>query len=188
MHMLEQRIQQQFYEAADLHNLAAQELARPLALAAELLAACITAGGKLLVAGSGVGQALAPVMALLLSGRFERDRPPLAALSLRDDSVASLAQQVSALAQPGDLLLLLDGEGPSSALMDAARAAHAAELSLVVMCAASRTLWREVLAETDVLLAVPHERAARLSELQLLMLHALCDAVDLQLMGEQESP
>jgi D-sedoheptulose 7-phosphate isomerase len=188
MLMLEQRIQQQFYEAADLHNLAAQEMARPLALAAELLAACLTAGGKLMVAGSGVGQLLAPVMAALLSGRFERERPPLAALSLSNNSVASQAQQVAALAQPGDLLLLLDAEEPAQALFDAARAAHAAELSLVVMCAASRTQWGEVLAETDVLLAVPHERAARLSELQLLMLHALCDAVDLQLMGEQESP
>ena len=41
------------------------------------------------------------------------------------------------------------------------------------------------LAETDVLVAVPHERAARVAELQLMVLHCLCDAVDFQLMGEQ---
>jgi D-sedoheptulose 7-phosphate isomerase len=33
---------------------------------------------------------------------------------------------------------------------------------------------------------VPHERAARVIEAQLLVLHCLCDAVDLQLMGEQD--
>ena len=44
----------------------------------------------------------------------------------------------------------------------------------------------ELLAETDVLVAVPHERPARVAELQLLVLHCLCDAVDFQLMGEQD--
>jgi D-sedoheptulose 7-phosphate isomerase len=45
----------------------------------------------------------------------------------------------------------------------------------------------ELLAETDVLIAVPHERAARVAELQLIVLHCLCDALDFQLMGEQNS-
>jgi D-sedoheptulose 7-phosphate isomerase len=39
-----------------------------------------------------------------------------------------------------------------------------------------------------VLIAVPHDRAARLHEVQLLVLHCLADALDLQLMGEQDSP
>jgi D-sedoheptulose 7-phosphate isomerase len=186
--MLEQRIQQQFYEAADLHNLAAQELARPLAQAAEALAGCITAGGKLLVAGSESGQTLAPLMAVAFAGRFERDRPPLAAVALRDEPSAPLAQQVAALGQPGDLLLLIDAGGPPQRLEPAAAAAQAGELSLIVFSGAQRSLWRDRLSETDVLLTVPHDRPARVVELQLLMLHALCDAVDLQLMGEQESP
>jgi D-sedoheptulose 7-phosphate isomerase len=46
---------------------------------------------------------------------------------------------------------------------------------------------RDALRETDVLVAVPHDRAARVMELHLLVLHCLCDAVDLQLMGEQEA-
>jgi D-sedoheptulose 7-phosphate isomerase len=191
MLMLEQRIQQQFYEAADLHNQAAQDMSRPLALAAELLAACITAGGKLLVAGTQSGQLLAPVVSLAFAGRHERDRPPLAALALRDEPLASLAQQVGALGQPGDLLLLIDGGGVAQAratLREAAAAAHVAEMSVVVMVGASHTHWQDTLAETDVLLAIPHERPSRVTEVQLMLMHTLCDAVDLQLMGEQESP
>ena len=38
----------------------------------------------------------------------------------------------------------------------------------------------------DVLVAVPHERDARVTELQLMALHGLCDAVDYQLMGDPE--
>jgi D-sedoheptulose 7-phosphate isomerase len=43
---------------------------------------------------------------------------------------------------------------------------------------------RELLAESDVLVAVPHERAARVAEVHMLVLHCLCDAIDFQLMGD----
>ena len=45
---------------------------------------------------------------------------------------------------------------------------------------------RALLGETDVLVAVPHERRVRVLETQLLVLHCLCDAIDLQLLGEQD--
>ena len=47
---------------------------------------------------------------------------------------------------------------------------------------------REQLTETDVHICVPHERTARIQEVHLLVLHCLCDAVDLQLLGEQDNP
>jgi D-sedoheptulose 7-phosphate isomerase len=185
--MLEQRIQQQFFEAADLHNQSAQLLARPLAQVAEAVAGCITSGGKLLVCGSRSGQALAPLLALAFAGRFERVRPPLAALVLREESGASLAQQVAALGQPGDVLLMLDGGGPGEELRAAALAADEAELTRVVFSGSLGAHWLDALRETDVWVEIPHERAARVAEIQMLLLHSLCDAVDLQLMGEQES-
>ena len=46
---------------------------------------------------------------------------------------------------------------------------------------------RELLLETDVHICVPHERTARIQEVHLLVLHCLCDAVDLQLLGDQEN-
>ena len=182
--MLEQRIQQQFFENADLQNQAAEMLSRPVADVAEAAAACITSGGKLLVAGSDAGAWLAPLLSLRLAGRFERERPALAAVALRDEPLAPLAQQVRAIGQPGDLLLLIDGGSEPDGLVDATRAAHAVEMSVIVLAAADRGFWREVLGDTDLLVAVPHARAARVTETQLLVLHCLCDAVDLQLMGE----
>ena len=46
-------------------------------------------------------------------------------------------------------------------------------------------VFHELLAETDVLVAVPNEQGSRVAELQLLVLHCLCDAVDFQLLGDQ---
>ena len=186
MTMLEQRIQQQFFESADLCSQAAEALSRPVAQAAQALWACLTGGGKLLAAGSDVGAALAPVICAAFTGRFERERPALAAFALREEAGSGLTQQVRALGQPGDVLLAIDTTGPSGALLQAAAAAHEREMTVLVLTGAEAGAWRGQLAETDVLMTIPHERVARVAEAQLLVLHGLCDAVDLQLMGEQE--
>lgn len=198
MVMLEQRIQQQFFDSADLQYQSAESLARPVAEAAQALTGSLTSGGKLLVAGLGGSAALAQHFCATFVGRFERERPGLAALALAADS-ASLgnpagadglagvfARQVQALGQAGDVLLLLASGSPPEVLAASIEAAHARDLVVVILCGRGLPAWRAALGETDVLVEVPHERPARVLELQLLVLHCLCDAVDLQLMGEQE--
>jgi D-sedoheptulose 7-phosphate isomerase len=179
--MLEQRIQQHFFDGADLQYQSAELLARPIAAAVGALLSALTGGGKVMVCGSGAGSALARHTARLLSGHFERERPPLAALAL-DDGASAQVQQVRALGLPGDVLLFIDdGEGQSTRVISAAQAK---DMTIVVLAGRGAQAFGELLAETDVLVAVPHERAARVAELQLLALHCLCDAVDFQLMGD----
>lgn len=177
--MLEQRIQQQFFDGADLKYQAAEVLARPVVEASAALLAALTNGGKVMATGAGAGAALAPYVVRLLTTRFERERPPLAALAL--DS-ADAVQQLLALGLPGDVLLYIDdGEGHSSKVISTAQGK---DMTIVVLAGRGATAFGELLAETDVLVAVPAERAPRVAELQLLVLHALCDAVDFQLMGD----
>lgn len=185
--MLEQRLQHQFFEAADLMNQVAEQLSKPLADAALALAGAITGGGKVLVAGSDVGVFLAPVLVSALCGRFERERPVLAAVCLRHEAPFQLDLQVQALGHPGDVLVLLDGGGAQAPLLQAAKAAQERDMMVLVLTGPSARVWQGLLAETDALLRVPHERAARVAEVHLSLLHALCDAVDLQLLGELES-
>lgn len=181
--MLEQRIQQHFFESADLKYQSAETLSRPIAEAASALLGAITGGGKVMVFASGVGAMLAPHLAQLLVGRFERERPPLGALALAR-SAAQAAPQVRALGLPGDVLLLLDnGEGESAGVIAAARGK---DMTLVVLAGRGAGELRELLAESDVLIAVPHERASRVAEVHMLVLHCLCDAIDFQLMGDLE--
>ncbi|HRH88848.1 MAG TPA: SIS domain-containing protein [Rubrivivax sp.] len=192
--MLEQRIQQQFFDSADLQYQTAESLSRPIADATQAVTGCITAGGKLLVGGFGGGAALAQHFCAAFIGRFERERPALAALALAGDSVLltcstpeqALAKQVQALGQGGDVLLLIDAHGRDAALAAGIEAAHARDMIVVLLGARGATGLRDKLGETDVLVAVPHDRSARVLELQLLVLHCLCDAVDVQLMGEQD--
>ena len=196
--MLEQRIQQQFFESADLKYQAAEVLGRPIAEAAQAMVAGLTAGGRVLVTGLGVSASLAQLMASELIGRFERDRPGLAAIVLGSDGVALaalaavggfnsvLARQIDTLGQPGDLLLLVDSDGDHPALLAAVVAAQGKDMTVIALTGRTGGAVRAAMQETDVLMAVPHDRRVRVLETQLLVLHCLCDAIDLQLLGEQD--
>jgi D-sedoheptulose 7-phosphate isomerase len=197
--MLEQRIQQQFFDSADLKYQAAETLTRPIADAANAVLGCITSGGKVLSAGNGAAAADAQRFAAQFVGRFERERPGLAALALNADgavltAVANetdfsqvYAHQVRALGSPGDVLVLLAGSGEAANLLNAVEAAHAKEMTVIALTGRTGGALRDLLVETDVHIAVPHDRLVRVQEVHSLVLHCLCDAVDLQLMGEQDN-
>ncbi|OYU31403.1 MAG: phosphoheptose isomerase [Comamonadaceae bacterium PBBC2] len=192
--MLDQRIQQHFIDSADLHYQLAEPLAKPVDAAVQALLACVTGGGKVLTAGMGASSALAQYLALLLVGGFERERPGLAALALASEGLMAtawptgqaMAHQVRALGQTGDVLVLLSIDGEEDALVMAVQAAHEREMSVLALTGQQGGALARQLRETDVHVSVPHERAARIREVQHLVLHCLCDAIDTQLLGEQE--
>lgn len=197
--MLEQRIQQQFFDSADLKYAAAEVLSKPIADAISALVGCITNGGKVLACGNGGSAADAQHFAAEFVGRFERERPGLAAIALTTDTSiltaigndysfeAVFSKQVQALGAPGDVLLAMTTSGNSPNVLAAAAAARAKDMTVIALTGQSGGKLRQQLGETDVFIGVPHDRTARIQEVHLLVLHCLCDAVDLQLLGEQES-
>lgn len=208
--MLEPRIQQQFYDTADVLVQAAESLARPVALACELLLTAVTGGGKLLVAGTGSAQADALHAAAVFMGGAERPRPGLPALTLGADPAvmaaltqaaggavadpaAVLARQVHALGLPGDVLVVFEGPvstGVPQALAPLVEAAHDREMSVVMWTATPREAplspSAELLTDIDVHIPVRADRLAQASTLYRLGWLALVDALDLQLLGEPE--
>ena len=198
--MLEQRIQQHFIDSADLKYQSAEALSKPIAAAVQAILACVTSGGKVLACGNGGSAADCQHFAAEFVGRFERERPELGAIALTTDSSimtavandynfnAIFAKQVRALGQPGDVLLAISTSGNSANVVAAISAAHEREMSVVGMTGRGGGQIARLLRETDVNICVPHERTARIQEVHLLVLHCLCDGVDIQLLGEQEVP
>jgi D-sedoheptulose 7-phosphate isomerase len=200
--MLEPRIQQHFFESADLAYQAAETMARPIADAAQAIVDCVTAGGRVWVHGRGVAQAPAQLLGAALSGRFERERPGLAAMVLAVDPLllsearaseadAPAVTQLRVLGQAGDVLVAFALRPDDALLAAVVGAAHEREMSALVIAGretsgAPKPATAAIAAETDIWISVPHERAARICELQLLTTHALCDAVDLQLLGDPD--
>lgn len=196
--MIEQRIQQQFFDSADLMYAAADVLSKPIAEAVDAVMGCITAGGKLMVCGNGGSASDAQHFAAEFVGRFERERPGLAALALTTDTAILTAigndydfnsifsKQVQALGTPGDVLIAISTSGNSANVLAAVQAAHAKDMTVVALTGRSGGKLGALLMDTDVHICVPHDRTARIQEIHGLALHCLCDAVDQQLLGEQE--
>ena len=198
--MLEQRIQQHFIDSADLKYQAAQALSAPIAAAVQAILACVTNGGKVLACGNGPSAAEAQQFAAFCVAGFERDRPELAAVALTSDSTLltlagggsdgaqQFARQVRALGQAGDVLLALSVTGNDANVIAATEAAHERDMTVVILSGRTGGKLAALVRETDVLISVPHDRAARVREVHALVLHCLCDGVDAQLLGEQEIP
>ncbi len=197
--MLEQRIQQHFIDSADLKYQAGPLLSKPVSQATAALIACLTSGGKILACGAGVSSLMAAQFAARFVGRFERERPELAAIALpspthdplADTAEAAdpdgLARQVRALGQSGDVLLAFSTSGQSAPVLAALRAAHEREMTVIAFTGGvghggGGAIGR-ALRETDVQVCVSHDRMARIHEVHLLALHCLCDGVDAQLLG-----
>lgn len=193
--MLSQRIQQQFIDSADLKYQSAPALASQVEAAVAALLACLTGGGKLLGCGNGSGAALAQLFAALLMGRFERERPGLAAVALAANApvitgVAAdfdgrqvFARQVHALGQAGDVLLVISHDGQAANLVAAIEAAHERDMTVIALTGLRNGPLGAQLRDTDVHLCAPHEQPSRVLELQLLMLHCMADGLDAQLLG-----
>lgn len=198
--MLEQRIQQHFIDSADLKYQSAQALSKPIAAAVQAMLTCVTSGGKVLVCGNGGSAADAQHFAAEFVGRFERERPELGAIALTTDSSLLTAiandydfsrvfsRQVRALGSPGDVLLAISTSGNSANVLAAIEAAHGREMTVVALTGCGGGKLALTLRDTDVHICVPNDRTARIQEVHILVLHCICDAVDTQLLGDQESP
>ena len=197
--MLEQRIEQQFIDSADLKYQSAQVLNKHILAAIQAILSSVTGGGKVLACGNGGSAADAQHFAAEFVGRFERERPELAAIALTTDSSILTAigndydfnqifsKQVRALGQGTDVLLAISTSGNSANVLAAITAAHEREMTVIALTGKGGGKIAQALKETDVNICVPSERTARIQEVHLLVLHCICDGVDYQLLGEADN-
>ena len=192
------RISQHFTDSARTKLDAVELLAAPIAGAVELMVGALVGNGKILACGNGGSAADAQHFAAELVGRFEMERQGLAAIALTTDTSIMTAvandygypavfeRQVRALGQSNDVLLAISTSGHSPSIIEAIRAAHDNERSVVALTGKGGGKVGEILRDTDVHICVPAERTARIQEVHLLTVHCLCDAIDCMLLGVDE--
>jgi D-sedoheptulose 7-phosphate isomerase len=191
------RVSQHFADSAKIKQKSAELLAAPIAQAVELMVKCMLANGKILACGNGGSAADSQHFAAELIGRFERERPGLAAVALTTDTSALTAiandydyedvfsRQVQALGQAGDVLLAISTSGDSKNVIAAIHAAHERDMQVVALTGRSGGKIAGLLAGEDVHICVPSDRTARIQEVHLLALHCLCDGIDTLLLGAE---
>lgn len=193
--MSKQRILEHFHESAELKIQAAATLAQPIAEAVDLMFAALANGNRILACGNGGSAADCQHFAAELVGRFERERLPLPAMALttdssiltaigNDDSFAEIfSKQVQAFGQAGDVLLAISTSGNSANVVAAAEAALERDMRVVALTGKGGGALGEILTDADVHICVPHDRVARIQEVHLLIVHCLCDGIDVALFG-----
>ncbi|MBK7023956.1 MAG: phosphoheptose isomerase [Sulfuritalea sp.] len=191
-----QRIQQHFEDSAQVKLAALAAMAAPIEAAARRMVHSLAAGGKVMACGNGGSAADSQHFAAEMLNRFEKERPPLAAIALTTDtstltSIANdyryedvFAKQVRALGKPGDVLLAISTSGNSPNVIEAIRAAQAHGIAVAALTGKQGGAIAALLGPHDIHLCVPAERTARIQEVHLLTIHCLCDAIDALILGE----
>ena len=191
------RVRQQFQESAQTKLDAVEALAAPIANAVDLMARCLLANGKILSCGNGGSAADAQHFSGELLNRFERERPPLAAIALTTDTSTLTAigndyafdqvfsKQIIALGQSGDVLLAISTSGNSLNVLRAIEAAQEREIRVVALTGRGGGEIGKRLGEYDVHICAPHVKTPRIQEVHLLAIHCLCDGIDTLLLGAE---
>ncbi|MBW3553921.1 MAG: SIS domain-containing protein [Gemmatimonadetes bacterium] len=172
---------------AELATLVARDMAGDVAEIAEVAAAALERGGKLMFCGNGGSAADAQHLATEYVVRFRADRRPLAALALTTDTSLLtaaandygfeqvFARQVEALGRSGDVLFLHSTSGESPNLLRAAEAAKAKGVVTVAMLARGGGALAGIV---DHALVLPTVEGARAQELHLTIGHIICEVAE----------
>ena len=155
--------------------------------------ACVNslrAGGKLMLCGNGGSAADSQHLAAEFTGRFIKDRPPIAAIALSTDTSALtciandysfeaiFARQVQAIGKPGDCLIAISTSGNSGNVLAAVAAAKAIGITCIGLLGRDGGKLKSV---CDISIVVPSQVTARIQEAHILIGHSLCGAVEQQL-------
>ena len=187
--MLE-RIEKHFADSIEAKQAAKAVMPALVQVAAGKMVECLQAGGKILTCGNGGSAGDAQHFSSELLNRYERDRPPLAAVALTTDSstLTSIAndfsyeevfsKQVFALGNAGDILLAVSTSGNSPNVVAAIHEAHKKGMTVIAMTGKDGGAMASLYQPSDVELRVPSQVTARIQEVHLVLIHALCDFID----------
>jgi D-sedoheptulose 7-phosphate isomerase len=152
-----------------------------------LVVDALLAGGLVMAAGNGGSATHADHLAGELVGRFRRERGPLRGVSLAVDHGALtaigndygfdevFARQVTALARPGDVLVLLSTSGRSANVLRAAAAGRAAGAAVLALTGPAPNPLGAAACDA---LCVDAADTASIQDAHHVAVHALCAVVD----------
>ncbi len=195
---IDSRIENAFKASIETKQISINVLAESIELASAMLNKSLIGGHKILACGNGGSACDAQHFSAELLNRYERDRPGLPAIALTADSATLTAiandydyrqiysKQITALGQPGDLLLAISTSGQSPNIVEAIQAANESEMPIIALTGRDGGIIGQILDENSIEIRVPSNVTARIQEVHILVIHILCELLDFQLLGPAE--
>lgn len=161
-------------------------------LATEMMVATLKADGRLLSCGNGGSMCDSMHFVEELTGRFRKDRPPLAAMSMGDPShitcVANdygydyiFSRHVQAWGREGDVLLAISTSGNSQNVIEAVNAAKDKKMAVIGLLGKDGGELKEMV---DIALIVPSQISDRIQEVHIKCIHIFIEGIERQLYPE----
>ena len=159
-----------------------------------LVTSSLRAKKKLMICGNGGSAADAQHLAAEFTGRFIKDRIPMAAIALTTDSSALtcisndysyrevFSRQLLALGQAGDCLLAISTSGNSKNVLLALKKAKELGMKTVAFTGYGGGVMAEF---ADFLIAIPSKDTPRIQEVHILVGHIICQLVEEELFGNK---
>ena len=191
-----QRVKNNFLESIQIKTESLDKLAPIIAKAARAMANSLLNNHKILACGNGGSAADAQHFSAEMLNRFEMERPGLPAIAITTDSstLTSIAndyqyadiysKQIRALGQKDDVLLAISTSGKSHNVIHAIDAAHDINMLVIALTGKDGGEIRSMLNNNDFEICVPTKSTARIQEVHIMIIHSLCDLIDLQLLGQ----
>ena len=175
--------------SAEVKRLTAARCSGDAMKAAEMIAACLRSGGKLMLCGNGGSAADSQHLAAEFVATLDHRRPRggLAALALTTDSSfltayandfgyeGVFARQVETLGRPGDVLIGISTSGNSANVLAACKAARLAGIGVVAMTGDGGGALAD---HCDILLEVPSSVTMHIQEAHIALGHVITLAVE----------
>jgi D-sedoheptulose 7-phosphate isomerase len=196
--MTEERIYKIFQQNIEATMNAGEVIFPDIIQAARMMTDCLLDGNKILTCGNGPSSALAQILSSNLHNRFERERPSLPAFVLGCDptSVSAIsnersfnevyAKEIKALANPGDILVIMTTSGNPANLVQAVQAAHDKDMLVITLNGRDGGNISSILNSNDQEIRVPSNSRTRIHEIHLLTIFSLCNLIDDELFGPEE--
>ncbi len=198
MTLINKRMESHFRESEIVCRNSMIRLIEPLSISVGMLFSCLKNKKKIFACGNGGSAAEAQHFVAELLGRFECERHPLSAISLNSNCSTLtaigndyrfeeiFARQIRTLGNTGDILIVISSSGNSKNILQAISAAHMHRISVIALTGKGGGLVNNMLINQDVHLCVPSKRTARIQEIHLILLHALCDGIDMLLLEDSK--
>ncbi|MER2491565.1 D-sedoheptulose-7-phosphate isomerase [Catenovulum sediminis] len=187
---MQELIKQSFTESIHTKIAALDVLAPIVENAANIMLNALLAEKKILCCGDGLSHSISAVLANALNYKLEHERPSLPAMSLvADPMLASLlsdenqatqqfATQLRAVAQAGDVLVIISATPNSATSLRTIEAALSKDMLVVALTGGDGGEIAGLLGPNDVEIRVPSDKPIRINEVHQLVAHSICDAIE----------
>jgi D-sedoheptulose 7-phosphate isomerase len=156
----------------------------------QIIVKSLKSGGKIMLCGNGGSAADCQHIAAEFTGRFIKDRSPIAALSLTTDTSALtcisndysyndvFTRQLIALGKKGDILIAISTSGNSQNVINAVNKAN--ELGIITIGLLGNSGGNLInICHSSILIA--HPITARIQEAHIFIGHTICGAIEIEL-------